>query len=149
LEQCEKIGTGQGLIGPAIMRPSGFANANFRFRPFNNIRGQSRGRGTPRWGPPRWPNSAPQSNTNFPTPLRGRGFVPFGPRMPNANNYAGNSQNWTSNGNAKRMNTYGVNGTPQQQFGENRQNAANAEANVQCSKCGKRGHYAHECFPKR
>jgi hypothetical protein len=149
LEQCEKIGTGQGVIGAAIMIPSEFANANFRFRPFNDFRGQSRGRGTPRWGPPRWSNSAPQSITNFPTPFRGRGFVPFGPRMPNANNSAGSSQNWTSNGNAIRMNVYGVNGTPRQQFGVNRQNAANAKANVQCNKCGKRGHYAPECFPKR
>jgi hypothetical protein len=44
LEQCEKVGTTQGVIGPAIMRPAGMANANFRFRPFGNFRGQSRGR---------------------------------------------------------------------------------------------------------
>jgi hypothetical protein len=37
-------------------------------------------------------HSAPQSNANFPTPFRGRGFVPFGPRIPNVNDSAGLNQ---------------------------------------------------------
>jgi hypothetical protein len=47
-EQWENMGTSQGVIGPAIMGPSGMSNANFRFRQFHNFRGASRGRGNPR-----------------------------------------------------------------------------------------------------
>jgi hypothetical protein len=144
LEQCEKVGTSQGVIGPAIMKPSGMSNANFRFRPFNNFRGQSRGRGNPRWGPPRWSNSMQQGSTNVPTPFRGRGFVPFGPRMPNVNNSARTNQNWGSN-----TNVNGMNGQSQQSSGMNAQNGQNNKANIQCHKCGRRGHYARECYAKR
>jgi hypothetical protein len=99
------------------MRPSGMSNANFRCRPFNNFRGQSRGKGNPRWGPPRWTDSTSQSTTDFPTPFRGRGFVPFGPRTPKTNSSAGTNQNWAPSVNATEMN-----GTPQQSYGANSQN---------------------------
>jgi hypothetical protein len=39
-----------------------------------------------------------------------------------------------------------MNGMPQQQYG---MNGMNMKANIQCRKCGRKGHYARECYSKR